>query len=188
MDFILASSSKSRLELLKQINCTPKLIISPDIDESVKKKEKVFEYVQRIVKEKAEKILIEYKNENILSADTIVVCKNIIIQKLNTKKEAEHFFKLYSGKNVKVLTAICFISKIGKISKKLIETKIKFKHLNQKDLDDLLFYAYTPYCSGGFSIESFSESVIKSINGSYSNIKGLPLYETRNILISNNIL
>lgn len=189
-DFILASGSKVRLKLLKQIGIAPKNICPADIDETPLKKEKPEDYVQRMAKNKAEKIAEQYKNENILSADSIVVVRNKIIQKPKDKEDIIDFLNMYSGKNIKCYTAVYLIRKDNIISKKLILTKIKFKHLNKRDIDDVLSREENiSYSSaGGLMLEGFTECLVKSIHGSYSNILGLPLYDIRNMFISANIL
>ena len=67
---------------------------------------------------------------------------------------------------------------------KTVETKIKFKTLNQRDIDEYVNGGYGRGKAGGLAIESLADSFIIKIVGSYSNILGLPLYETRNMLIS----
>jgi septum formation protein len=186
-DFILASSSKVRLGLLKQISFCPRLIVSSDIDETPLKREKPRDYVLRVSKSKAEKVRETYPGDNILAADTIVVVLNRIVQKLENEEKVRSYFKLYSGRNIRALSGICFINKEGVITQKICETKIKFKCLGKRDLDDLIKYGDIFGCAGGLKIEGFCEGLVKSINGSYSNIAGLPLCEVRNILISNGV-
>ncbi len=188
MDFILASQSKFRLQLLEKIYCVPKKIVPADIDESPLKKEKPEDYVKRIAKSKAMKVAENYKNENILAADSIVALNRQIIQKPHDVEETKTFLKKYSNKNIRALTGVCFIKKDGALILKLVETKIKFKSLNDRDINDSIKYSKNLSCAGGISIENFSECLIKKINGSYSNIVGLPLYEVRNILISCGVL
>lgn len=190
LDFILASGSESRLKLLKQIGAEPKSIKPADIDETPLKKEKPIDYIQRMAKTKAEAIAINNKNENILSGDSIVVVNNRIIQKPKNKQDIELFLRMYSGKNIKCYSAIHLIKKNGSISKKIVLTKIKFKHLSQRDINDILNneenLAYSS--AGGLMLEGLTEALIKSINGSYSNILGLPLYDVRNMFISAGIM
>ena len=186
-DFILGSSSQIRLEILKLANYTPKKIVKPQIDETPLKKEKPICYVERIAKEKAEYIQQLNNGENILSADTIVVANNKIIQKPKDFDEIKNNLKLFSNRNIKVITAIYFINKKDIHTAKIITTKIKFKHFNQRDIDDLLKYGCDLNCAGGVKVEGFMASMIKNINGEYTNILGMPLYEVRNIFISNGI-
>ena len=142
---------------------------------------------QRVAREKVEFVAKYHKNENILSADSIVSVNNRIIQKPKDVEDVKSFLKLYSGKNIKLYTAVYLIKKDGSISKKLVLTKAKFKHLNQRDLEDVLKEknnAINYSCAGGLSVEGYIECFIKRIDGSYSNIIGLPLYDVRNMLIS----
>jgi septum formation protein len=186
-DFILASASESRLKLLEQARFVPKAIIPADIDETPLKKEKPTNYVIRISKEKAAKVAKDSPHENILAADTIVVARNMIVQKLGKEEDIHRYFKLYSGRNIKVLTGVCFIAKNGLITSKLVESKVKFKHMSERDIEDVIKYGNIFGCAGGLRMESFCEVLVKRINGSYSNILGLPLCDTRNLLISNGI-
>ena len=190
LDFILASGSQSRLKLLRQIGAEPKSIKPADIDETPLKKEKPILYVQRMAKVKAETIATNNPNENILSGDSIVVVNNRIIQKPKNKQDIELFLKMYSGKNIKCYSAVYLIKKDGSFSKKLVLTKIKFKHLSQKDINDILNNEenLTYSSAGGLVLEGLTEALIKSINGSYSNILGLPLYDVRNMFVSAGIM
>lgn len=188
MDFILASQSESRLNLLKKINCIPKSVIPADIDETPLKKEKPEDYVKRISRNKASKVFRDNPGENILAADSIAVLGRKIMQKPKNIDEMKTFLRSYSNKNVLAITSLCFIKKDGTLIQKIVKTKMKFKSLNQRDIDDCIKFAQAFNCAGGIRTEGFSESLIKSINGSFSNIVGLPLYETRNILISCGVL
>ena len=111
LDFILASGSQSRLELLKSIDCEPKRIYPANIDETPLKKEKPEDYVKRISLNKALSVKNVFKDDNILSADSIIVAKNRIIQKPKDIEELRYFLTLYSGKNIKCYTSVSFIKK-----------------------------------------------------------------------------
>ena len=185
-DFILASGSKDRLNLLvNNLNCKPKQITPADIDETPLKKEKPTAYVVRMSNTKALTIKEKFKNDNILAADSIVVVNNKIIQKPKDIEELKYFLSLYSGKNVKCYTSVTFIKKNGDLINKLVLSKVKFKVFNNRDINDLLREENISLnTAGGIKIEGFCQALIKKIDGSYSNIRGLPLYEVRNILIS----
>lgn len=189
LDFILASGSQSRLELLKSVDCEPKKVYPANIDEAPLKKEKPENYVKRISLNKALYVKSVFKDDNILSADSIIVAKNRIIQKPKNIDELKYFLTLYSGKNIKCYTSVSFIKKDNTVINKLVLTKIKFKVFNNRDINDILNEKNISLnTAGGIKIEGFCECLVKRINGSYSNIKGLPLYEARNILISHGIL
>jgi len=185
--FILGSSSKARLELLKKINFNPDLIVSPNIDESPIKKEKPLDYVRRMAMVKCETLHKNYFGNNILSADTIVTYQRKIIQKANTIEEVEKLLKSYSNKSIKVVTSVYLITSNNNRVTKTVETSIKFKSLNKIDIDEYIQTGIGIGKAGGIAIESIMDSFIKKIIGSYSNIIGLPLYETRNILISSGV-
>ncbi len=182
--FILGSSSKVRLDLLKQINFVPDIIYAPNIDEKPIKKEKPLDYVKRIAEEKADSLHQKFYGDVILSADTIVSTQIKIIQKPKDNDEIKKLLKYYSSKNIKLITSICIITSDHKKIKKTITTKIKFKNLNQQDIEEYINGDYGSGKAGGIAIESLMESFIIKMVGSYSNIMGLPLYETRNALIS----
>ncbi|MDR0571287.1 MAG: Maf family protein [Rickettsiales bacterium] len=187
-DFILASSSITRLELLKKACFVPKHIASPDVDETPLKKEKPTEYLSRIPKAKAEKVMETFLGENILAADSIVSLRGRVVQKLKSEEDIVFYYKhLYSGRRIRALTGVYFINKTGKTSSKIVESIIKFKHLSEDDINTILKHKETLLrCAGGISIELL-ECITIGIIGSYSNIRGLPLYEVRNMLLSNGI-
>lgn len=185
LDFILASGSESRINLLKNINYEPRMIYPANIDETPFKKEKPEDYVKRMSSSKALFVKNIFKEDNVLAADSIVVAKNKIIQKPKDIEELKYFLKLYSGKNIKCYTSISFIKKNNDAVNKLVLTKVKFKVFNNRDIEEILDDRnISMNTAGGIRVEGFCECLIKRIDGSYSNIRGLPLYETRNILIS----
>lgn len=184
INFVLGSESKIRLQLLKQINIKPDIIAPAKIDETPLKKEKPFDYVKRMAKTKAESLHQKYFGSVILSADTIINYQSRIIQKPKNNEEIHELLNSYSSKNIKVITSVYMINSDHKRSTKTVETSLKFKHLSKLDIDEYVIGGYGLGKAGGIAIESMMESFVKRIVGSYSNILGLPLYETRNMLIS----
>ena len=182
--FVLGSGSPSRLQLLKQINFQPDIIFPADIDETPLKKEKPIDYVKRMAETKAETVNQKYFGNVILSADTIVNYQSRTIQKPKNNEEIAELLNFYSSKNIKLITAIYMITADAKRAKKTVETTIKFKHLSKLDIDEYIKGAYGLNKAGGIMIESIMDAFVIRIIGSYSNIMGLPLYETRNMLIS----
>lgn len=182
-DFILASGSKQRIELLTQIELRPKAIQPANIDEAELKNEDALPYIKRIARNKALEVAKRFPNENILSADTIGVVGQSIIHKSKTKEEQTILMNKLSGKTHRVITSVCFINKNGKISQKTVTSKITMKHLTIKEIED---YVASDEWIGvcGYKIEGKLSGFVKQINGSFSSIIGLPLYETKNILNS----
>ena len=184
MNFILGSSSKIRLISLKSINFNPDIVTSADIDETPLKKETPEVYVKRMALEKCNKVLETHKEGVVLTADTIGTRNKKIIRKALSDEDADEILNFISGKNVDFLTAFC-VAKDGVIvTKKLIRTKVYFKHFNEYDIKELVESKEGIGASCACRFEGLMQGFVKKIVGSFSNIMGLPLYEVRNSLIS----
>ena len=181
--FVLASSSPRRIELLNNIKIFPKKIYSSEINEDINGKENPKKYCIRVSKNKALKALEKYPEESVLSADTIVFCGNKIFLKPKNKEEAKEFLAFFSGRKHNVLTCVCLVKKNSIKIKKVI-TKVTFKRLNKQEIEEYLSTNEWKDKAGAYAIQGYAEKFIKRINGSYSNIVGLPLFETFNILKS----
>ena len=180
-DFILASGSPQRRQLLASIGYQPKLIQPANIDESVQPKEAPLPYIRRIAKNKALSVSSLNPNENVLSADTIIVVGHKIIQKSQSAEEQKAVMELLSGRTHRVITSVCLITKEGRICQRTITTKIVMKHLTQQEIED---YVSSNEWHGvaGYKIEGMLAGFVKKIIGSYTGVVGLPLYETKNLL------
>lgn len=180
-DFILASGSPQRRKLLEQIGYFPKQIKTADIDESTLKAEKPLVYIKRIAKSKALAVAKIFPNENILSADTIIVANKRIIQKSPDEATQIKVMQTLSGSSHKVITSVCLISKDGRCHQRTVTTKIVMKHLTQQEIAE---YIQSKEWVGvaGYKIEGMLSGYVKKIIGSYSSVIGLPLYETKNLL------
>ena len=185
--FVLASASPRRIELLKNIKVFPKITYSSEINEDIISKESPKKYCIRIAKNKALKALEKYPEEFVLSADTIVFCSNKIFLKPKDKKEATNFLAFFSGRKHNVLTCLC-LAKKDSIKVKKVMTKVTFKRLNQREIDEYLSTNEWKDKAGAYAIQGYAEKFIKRINGSYSNIVGLPLFETYNLLSSQGLI
>ena len=180
---ILASASPRRLELLESTNIFPNIIEPANIDESIKKKEKPKLYLKRICFEKALNIQDKYKQDIILSADTIVTTGQKIFGKPSDKEDAIKTLKYLSGRNHNVSTGVCVLYK-NKRKIKIIDTKIKFKKLHDDEINQYIKTNEWTDKAGSYAIQGHAERFIIKLNGSYSNVVGLPLYETVNLLKS----
>jgi len=179
--FVLASASLRRIELLNNIKIFPKIIYSSDINEDKNSKEDPKKYCVRIAKNKALKALEKYPEEFILSADTIVFCSNKIFLKPKNKEEAKEFLTFFSGRKHNVLTCVC-LAKKNLIKVKKVMTKVTFKRLNKQEIEEYLSTNEWTDKAGAYAIQGYAEKFIKRINGSYSNVVGLPLFVTYNLL------
>jgi len=179
---ILASASPRRLDLLRQIGITPDQIIPADIDETPHKDEKPAALAKRLCRLKAEKIAKDHQGDFILASDTIVACGNRILGKAEDREEARTFLKLLSGRRHNVYTGVCLIAPGGELSVKFVKTVVKFKTLDQNDIDFYLGHDEWQGKAGGYAIQGLAARFIRSINGSYSNVVGLPLFEVAGML------
>ncbi len=185
--FVLASASPRRIELLKNIKIFPKITCSSEINEDIISKENPRKYCIRIAKNKALKALEKYPEEFILSADTIVFCSNKIFLKPKDKEEAKKFLDFFSGRKHNVLTCVC-LAKKNLIKVKKVFTKVTFKKLNTQEIEEYLLTNEWKDKAGAYAIQGYAEKFIKRINGSYSNVVGLPLFETYNLLNSQGLI
>lgn len=182
-ELILASASPRRLDLLKQVGYIPHKVIPADIDESVLKNETPVLYAKRISKEKAEKIYSQNPNSAVLSGDTVVAVGRRILGKPENVDQAAKFLKLLSGRNHAVITSVT-LAYNGKVVNKTVTTKVKFKSLSDSEIQFHTESLEWQDKSGGYMIQGIASSFIIQIIGSSSNVVGLPLYETTNLLKS----
>ncbi len=184
---VLASASSRRLELLNKINIVPEIIQAANIDETPKKKEKPIEYCKRLAREKGDFVFQNYPDMTVLSADTIVFCSNKIFGKASSDEEARSFLNFFSGRKHSVLTAIYLRNKnLSKIKYSI--SKVTFIRLEKKDMDIYLATREWENKAGAYAIQGYAERFVKTINGSYSNIVGLPLQQAFNLLKTSNLI
>ena len=173
--------------MLSTIGVTPVKILSPDINETPLTKEKPSDYSKRIAKEKIISVRDESDDQILLTADTVVYCGSRIIDKTTKIDKAKQNLSFLSGRRHKIMTSICVMGVDKKIKTKSVITIVHFKRISSKDIDHYLRLNEWQDAAGSYKIQGFAEAYIKSINGSYSNVVGLPLYETRNLLQSSGL-
>jgi septum formation protein len=179
---VLASQSARRISLLEQIAITPDLVEAPDIDETHFKAEIPRLYAMRMAQEKAKIIAQKHKGDFVLAADTVVACGRRILPKAENDQQVSDCLQLLSGRQHSVITAICVISHSGKIVTKSIETKVKFKQLSVQEISEYIKSLEGIGKAGGYAIQGLAGAFVKSLNGSYSAVVGLPLCETLGVL------
>ncbi len=183
MAFVLASASPRRVQLLAQIGIAPDTIIDAGIDETPKKNEIPVKYALRCAETKAAIAIAQYKNDVVLAADTVVACGRRILHKTDDEKTAAKYLKLLSGRRHRVHTAVCVFSH-GKTAARLVTTHVKFKRLTDKDIARYIASGEWKGKAGAYAIQGLAEGFIPWINGSYSNVVGLPLAETSTMLLA----
>jgi septum formation protein len=179
---ILASASPRRKELLTQIGITPDLISAADIDETPKSDETARHLVARLADEKCAVVAQAHPDDFVLAADTIVTLGNRILGKAADQKQARAFLELLSGRRHQVMTGVTIAAPGGKLSHRLVATTVSFKRLSEDELRWYLSHDEWQGKAGAYAIQGLAGCLIKQINGSYSNIVGLPLRETAQML------
>ncbi len=182
MKLILASSSPRRKELLNSIGLEPDQIISPDVDETPIKNEKIQKYVERISIDKAREVHRQVADAFVLAADTAVALGRRTLLKPTDKNDAYKMLKAHSGRRHRVYTGVCVISPNGKEVSSVTQTRILMKRLEESEIEEYLASNEWEGKAGGYSIQGLAAKYVKSITGSYSNVVGLPLYETSSLL------
>lgn len=179
---ILASASPRRLALLKTMGIVPAEIIPANIDESPHKNEAPHLYAKRMAKEKALHVAAKHPDAIVLAADTVVACGARILPKAEDEKTARQCLALLSGKRHRVYTAIAVHAK-GKLSLHAEMTVVQFARLSKTDIDHYIASKEWEGKAGGYAIQGLAEAFITRINGSVSNVIGLPLAKARTMLM-----
>jgi septum formation protein len=181
---VLASGSPRRIELLQQAGIEPGRIFPADIDETPLRAEHPRSLAKRLSKEKAEKALAALAKEPgyapayILAADTVVAVGRRILPKAETADEATDCLQLLSGRAHRVYTGVCLVTPGGKLRQRLVETRVRFKRLTRDDIARYLASGEWRGKAGGYAVQGLAGSFVVKLAGSYTNIVGLPLYET----------
>lgn len=186
---VLASASPRRMMLLEQVGIAPDALRPASIDETPRKGEMPRGLVLRLAREKAEAARQQIQNDQnvadafILSADTIVAVGRRILMKPEFVEQAVAGLQLLSGRTHKVLTGICLITPDDKVRTRLVDTRVRFKHLSRTEIEAYIASREWRGKAGGYAIQGLAGSFVQKIVGSYTNVVGLPLAETVGMLM-----
>lgn len=172
---VLASSSPRRKELLQQLGLDFE-IYSPDIDESVHENELVHHYVERLAREKAQTVLKLFPEAIVIAADTSLGLDGQIIGKPESKNHAFEIWKQLSGRWHDVFSGLCVATQQQMLSQ-VVQTQVEFQRLTTQDMEDYWTTGEPVGKAGGYAIQGIASQYIPQIQGSYSNVVGLSLYE-----------
>ena len=180
MRLILASASPRRLDLLARIGVVPDAVVPAEIDETPRRGELPIPYAKRIAAAKAE--AVAQAGALTLAADTAVAVGRRILPKTETEAEARAALSLLSGRRHRVHSAVTLIDAGGKARHRLVSSIVAFKHLSEAELAAYLASGEWQGKAGGYAVQGRAEALIRMLSGSWSNVVGLPLYETRALL------
>ena len=181
---VLASSSPRRLALLRQIGVEPDEIVAPEIDETPLPRELPRAHANRLAIAKTEAAAAQPRAAAclIIGADTVVACGRRILPKAADAESALRCLRLLSGRRHRVYTAVAMRAPDGRQVLRVAMTMVRFKRLAADELQRYLASGEWQGKAGGYAIQGRAEGFTVAINGSYSNVVGLPLAVTVDLL------
>ena len=188
LQLVLASGSPRRLELLQQAGIEPERLLPADVDETPERGEHPRSLAKRLSKTKAETVFSilkergESENRLVLSADTVVSVGRQILPKAELIDDAVANLRILSGRTHRVHTGVCLIGPSEKLRQRLVETRVRFKRLSRDDIDSYLASGEWRGKAGGYAIQGLAGSFVVRLVGSYTNVVGLPLHESLQLL------
>ena len=177
---VLASASPRRLALLAQIGVTPDRVLPPDIDESPGRDESPRQYVQRLARAKA--AAVDAPGCAVLAADTVVAAGRRILPKAETAEQARRCLGLLSGRRHRVLTAVVLAMPDGRHAERLATSIVSFARLTEPQVAAYVAGGEWQGKAGGYAIQGHAAAFVGFLSGSHSNVVGLPLFETAQLL------
>ena len=181
---VLASASPRRRELLARIGIAPDAIAPADIDETPHRGERPRAHAVRLAAEKARAAAALRPDAVVLAGDTVVGVGARILPKAEDAATARACLTLLSGRRHRVWSAIAVIAPDGRLREALSETVVRFKRLTHAEIEAYLAGGEWHGKAGGYAIQGSAEGFCQWLAGSHSGVVGLPLYETRKLLLA----
>lgn len=181
--FILASASPRRLDLLKQIGIIPDAVDAAELDETPLRDETPRRLALRLAEAKALVVAGRQPDAFVLAADTVVAVGRRVMPKAADAAEVRKCLTLLSGRAHRVLTGIALATPDGRLGSRLVESRVHFKRLHLLEIETYLSCGEGVGKAGGYGIQGRAGAMVTSLQGSYSGVVGLPLYETASLLI-----
>ncbi|KKC27106.1 Maf family protein [Sphingomonas sp. SRS2] len=185
---ILASGSPRRAELIGRLGIRPSDIDPADIDETPLKGEDSARYAARVAAAKAALVAARHPGALVLGADTVVAAGRRILPKTEDVAEARACLQLLSGRRHRVHSAVTLIDAAGVARHRLSTSIVAFKRLTVAEIEAYLAGGEWRGKAGGYAIQGYAESWVRMLSGSHSGVMGLPLFETRALLVAAGLL
>ncbi|AHJ62866.1 Septum formation protein Maf [Granulibacter bethesdensis] len=187
---VLASASPRRAALLAQIGVIPALTLATDIDETPLKGEVPRLLSRRLAQGKADTAIRVLREQSdaplaapfILAADTVVAVGRRALPKAETEPEARQCLTLLSGRRHHVWTTVVVIAPDGKQAERIVESTVTFNRMTDLQQEAYIASGEWRGKAGGYAIQGLAAAYIRFLSGSYSNVVGLPLFETAQLL------
>ena len=180
---MLASASPRRRALLEQIGYAPDVVEPAELDEAARPRELPGAHAARLAHAKAEAVAARHPGAFVLGADTVVACGRRILGKAETEEEARRGLSLLSGRRHRVFGGVTAIDPSGRAASRLVRTAVTFKRLSAEEIAAYLACGEWRGKAGGYAIQGRAAAFVRLVNGSYSNVVGLPLHETYRLLM-----
>jgi septum formation protein len=179
---VLASASPRRLDLLRQIGIEPDRIDPAEIDETPRPREEPAAHAMRLAEEKARAVMPRHPGAYILAADTVVSCGRRILPKPADPTTARSCLELLSGRRHRVHGGVALADPDRRLTLRRVDSHVAFKRLSEAEIAAYLYSGEWRGKAGGYAIQGRAAALIRWVRGSYSNVVGLPLFETAQLL------
>ncbi|HVJ52963.1 MAG TPA: Maf family protein [Aliidongia sp.] len=180
---VLASASPRRLDLLRQIGCAPDLVDPAELDETPQPGETPPRHAERLAIEKAQAVATRHPAAFVLGADTVVACGRRILPKAEDEATARKCLELLSGRRHRVQGGIALVAPDGTVASRQVQSSVAFKRLTEAEIGWYLGTGEWHGKAGGYAIQGLAARFVREVIGSYSNIVGLALFETSQLLL-----
>ena len=180
---VLASASPRRLALLRQIGLEPDAVDPSEIDETPQPQETARRLAVRLARAKALAGAGRHPGAYVIAADTVVAAGRRLLGKPDDAASAARMLALLSGRAHRVMTAVAGAAPDGRIAARLSETRVRFKRLTGEEIASYLASGEWEGKAGAYGAQGRAGVFVTGLNGSYSSVVGLPLYETRAVLL-----
>ena len=179
--FILASASPRRRELLAGIGLVPDVIAAADLDETPLKDETPQAMALRLAVAKAQAVAAQTPGY-VLAADTVVCVGRRFVDKAHDADDVRKCLELLSGRGHRVYTGLAVVNPVGKLSSRLVETRLTFKRLSPAEIAAYVASGEGIGKAGGYGIQGRAGAFVTRLVGSFTSVVGLPVYETQCLL------
>jgi septum formation protein len=179
---VLASASPRRLDLLRQIGIEPDRVDPADIDETPLRHELPPAHVVRLARAKAAAVRARHPQAFVLAADTVVACGRRILPKAEDEPTARACLARLSGRRHRVYGGIALVSPDGSVAMRRVVSQVAFKRLSEQEIGAYLAGGEWHGKAGGYAVQGRAAAFVSWLSGSYSNVVGLPLFETAQLL------
>ena len=179
---MLASASPRRAELLRAAGIEFD-VLATDVDETPRAGERAYDYVTRLAAEKARAVTPQAGGRPVLAADTAVVVDGEILGKPRDAADARRMLRMLSGRVHEVMTGVC-VDSVSRVD----VTTVEFAQLSEDEIARYVASGEPMDKAGGYAIQGLASRFIRRIDGSYSNVVGLPVALVYAILTERGVL